>query len=262
MSVLIVDHEVVHYEVLGRGKPLLFLHSWVCSWRYWAATMQTLSTQFRAYAIDMWGYGDTAKVSQKYSLDQQVLLIENFLEQMGISNCSIIGHGLGALTALLYAVNNSEKVDRIIAVECPLVDSGVDERLITNSILELIEWLLPQKDDIGPIRLDGLKTDPKAKDAFFSSLAIEDWSAIWKKLTNPVVMVNGRNDPVVFVPQIGTLPLLSENAHWITFEQSGHFPMLDESSKFNRLLVDFLSLPSSESLHELQTKEEWKRRLR
>jgi hypothetical protein len=37
---------------------------------------------------------------------------------------------------------------------------------------------------------------------------------------------------------------------------------LDESSKFNRLLADFLALPSGESPRQLQLKEEWKRRVR
>jgi len=45
-------------------------------------------------------------------------------------------------------------------------------------------------------------------------------------------------------------------------ENSGHFPMLDESSSFNRLLTDFLTLGSGESPRQLQLKEEWKRRVR
>jgi pimeloyl-ACP methyl ester carboxylesterase len=57
----------------------------------------------------------------------------------------------------------------------------------------------------------------------------------------------------------GSLP---EQAHQITFDSSGHFPMLDETSKFNRLLVDFLSLSSGASPRQLQLKEEWKRRVR
>jgi hypothetical protein len=38
--------------------------------------------------------------------------------------------------------------------------------------------------------------------------------------------------------------------------------MLEENRKFNRLLIDFLSLPSGESPRQLQLKEEWKRRVR
>jgi len=55
---------------------------------------------------------------------------------------------------------------------------------------------------------------------------------------------------------------LPEKAHSILFEESGHFPMLDEDSKFNRLLTDFLSLTSGETPRDLQLKDEWKRRVR
>ncbi len=59
--------------------------------------------------------------------------------------------------------------------------------------------------------------------------------------------------------QPSTLP---QHMHQIVFESSGHFPMLDESSKFNRLLADFLNLNSGVSPRQLQLKEEWKRRVR
>jgi hypothetical protein len=42
--------------------------------------------------------------------------------------------------------------------------------------------------------------------------------------------------------------------------QCRHFPMLDRSSQFNRLLLDFLR--SSEDLNELELKAEWQRRIR
>ena len=60
MSALIVEDEVVHYEVLGRGRPLIFVHGWLGSWRYWIPTMQALSSEYRTYALDLWGFGDSA----------------------------------------------------------------------------------------------------------------------------------------------------------------------------------------------------------
>ncbi|MBI4770197.1 MAG: hypothetical protein HY784_07255 [Chloroflexi bacterium] len=52
------------------------------------------------------------------------------------------------------------------------------------------------------------------------------------------------------------------NLHRITFEDSRHFPMLDQTARFNRLLADFLSLKSGEQVSDLQLKEEWRRRVR
>ena len=54
MSVVTLDGEIIHYEVLGRGRPIIFLHGWVGSWRYWVPTMQAASINFRAYAMDLW----------------------------------------------------------------------------------------------------------------------------------------------------------------------------------------------------------------
>ncbi len=44
MSVIFIDGQLAHYEVIGRGTPVLFLHGWVGSWRYWVPTMQVVST--------------------------------------------------------------------------------------------------------------------------------------------------------------------------------------------------------------------------
>jgi len=38
--------------------------------------------------------------------------------------------------------------------------------------------------------------------------------------------------------------------------------MIDETARFNRLLIDFLALESGITPQELQLKEEWKRRVR
>src|SRR5271169_6562228 len=102
MSAIFLDHEIVHYEVLGRGRPIIFLHGWVGSWRSWLPTMQVASAYYRTYAIDLWGFGDTSKQPLRYSLESQVELINSFLDQMGIAKFVLIGHGLGAVVALLY----------------------------------------------------------------------------------------------------------------------------------------------------------------
>ncbi|HEY4724103.1 MAG TPA: alpha/beta hydrolase, partial [Anaerolineae bacterium] len=33
MSAIIIDSGLIHYEAIGRGRPLIFLHGWLGSWR-------------------------------------------------------------------------------------------------------------------------------------------------------------------------------------------------------------------------------------
>ena len=51
MSMILLKNKMMHYEVLGRGKPLIFLHGWIGSWRYWVPTLQVASANYRAYAV-------------------------------------------------------------------------------------------------------------------------------------------------------------------------------------------------------------------
>ena len=97
MSAIILDGSMVHYEALGRGRPIIFLHGWVGSWRYWINAMQAASTSFRAYAIDLFGFGDTVRDPNSYSIEKQALLLDRFLNEMGIGKVALVGHDLGGV---------------------------------------------------------------------------------------------------------------------------------------------------------------------
>ena len=86
---------MVHYEALGRGRPIIFLHGWVGSWRYWINAMQAASTSFRAYAIDLFGFGDTVRSENNYTIEKQALLLERFLTEMGIGKVALVGRSYG-----------------------------------------------------------------------------------------------------------------------------------------------------------------------
>ena len=120
MSVVLLNDAIVHYEVLGRGRPVIFLHGWVGSWRYWISSMQVASTSFRAYALDFWGFGGSAQEKSQYPLDGQTMLLNSFLDEMGIGKIALVGHGWGAMVALNFSIKNPTKVDRVMVTNCPL----------------------------------------------------------------------------------------------------------------------------------------------
>jgi hypothetical protein len=75
-----------------------------------------------------------------------------------------------------------------------------------------------------------------------------------------VLAVYGEKDDV-----IDPTPAHHLNGSWpnirpIGLAESRHFPMLDETAKFNRLLGDFLAVEDDLSILELKT--EWRRRTR
>ncbi len=262
MSAILLDDMIVHYEVLGRGRPVIFLHGWVGSWRYWVPAMQAASVSFRAYALDLWGFGDTARAQDRYALEQQTALLERYLQEMGIGKVALIGHGLGALAALLFTQRFPNTVDRLMAVDCPLNIKSIHGRLRTSSPTDLADWLLAKNPVTEPARADAPKTDPQAIINSLNSLDAINFPSLVDQMRTPCLLVYGQNDPAISLPSNERLQSLHSQVHHIFLEQSGHFPMLDEAARFNRLLTDFLALESGDSPRELQLKEEWRRRVR
>jgi pimeloyl-ACP methyl ester carboxylesterase len=260
LSAILLDSSIVHYEVLGRGRPVIFLHGWVGSWRYWISAMQVTSTSYRAYALDLWGFGDTAHNPLYYSLDQQANLLDRFLNEMGIGKIALVGHGLGGLVGMTFATRFPQSVDRMMAVSCPLDYYAVNARLRTDSPTQLTEWLSSRTPEATTALSDASKTDAKAITDSIAGLQGTNIFGNFRALNIPCLLVYGDKDPAITTPD-GEYSL-STMTHQIELEASGHFPMIDETTKFNRLLTDFLALDSGLSPRELQMKEEWRRRVR
>jgi pimeloyl-ACP methyl ester carboxylesterase len=225
--------------------------------------MQAAATSFRAYAVDLWGFGDTAHDPGCYGLERQIELLDRFMMEMGLGKVAFVGHGLGGLVAILFARRHPELVDRLMAVNVPLEPSAVAQRLrAPASPSDLAEWLLSRDTLTEPARSDAPKADLQAIAASFRELDTTNFMGIMDGMNTPCLLVHGLNDAAVQSPLYERIMAMPENVHQVMLEESGHFPMLDESTKFNHLMADFLGLFSGESPRQLQLKEEWKRRVR
>ncbi|MBE0686780.1 MAG: alpha/beta hydrolase [Anaerolineaceae bacterium] len=261
MSAIFIDGQLAHYEVIGRGKPVLFLHGWVGSWRYWVPTMQSISSTNRAYALDFWGFGDSAK-NTRYAINDQVEFVRAFIDKIGLSQVSIVGHSLGALVAFEYAIRNPELVEKILSISLPLSFDLLNSRLLLGEHIGLVDKLLGKGIETEAVRSDETKNDPNALRTTIVELETTNQLRKLDSFEKTSLLVFGQNDSVVRVPSLERIQSLRSNIHTIIFEQSGHFPMLDESSKFSRLLSEFLELGEDDSPRNLQIKEKWQRRVR
>lgn len=262
MSAVFIQDEIIHYEVLGRGRPIFFLHGWAGSWRYWIPSMQAVSPSFRAYALDLWGFGDTAKKPAYYRLDEQVDLLEQFLQHMGIGKIALVGHGLGGVVSMLFASLYPEHIDRLMAIALPFDPARITPRLSALPPADIVDWLMPNTPEHPSTRQEAAKADHQSVLRSLEDLKAIRLENLLARLKIPALMIYGQEDAVIGEPPSELLDALPENAHYLVFEQAGHFPMLDQPSVFHRLLLDLLSLKSGESPRALQLKEEWKRRVR
>jgi pimeloyl-ACP methyl ester carboxylesterase len=161
---------------------------------------------------------------------------------------------------MTFATRFRQSVDRVMAVSCPLDYQSVNPRLRTASPVELTEWLSSRTPEATTALSDTSKVDSQAIAASMVGLQANNIFGNFRALNIPCLLVYGDKDPAI-TTQDGEYSL-STMTHQVELEGSGHFPMIDETTKFNRLLTDFLALDSGLSPRELQMKEEWRRRVR
>ncbi|MFP4395349.1 MAG: alpha/beta fold hydrolase [Anaerolineales bacterium] len=262
MSAIILESSLVHYEALGRGKPLLFLHDWLGSWRYWVPTMVDMSSSYRAYALDFWGFGDSDKISTRYSVAGYVTQLEMFMDQMGIGKVPVIGHGLGGIVGVNFALSHSDRVEQLLTVNMPLMSSDIARSLSgfsggDNPAKSILGRRLKSYEEVD---MEAAKTDGTAVAKSVQSMKDLDLIDLFYEMDLPILLVYGREDPIIQTPDESILEDLDYNVYSFIFNNSQHYPMLEETSKFNRLLRDFLI--NQDNWDAIEVKDEWKRRMR
>ena len=254
MSSILVDGQIVHYETLGRGRPVIFLHSWVGSWRYWIPAMQFISRSFCAYGIDMLGFGESATNPERYTIDQQTNLLNQLLDEFGIGKVAIVGHGLGALVGFNFCVRWPQSVDRMMAVNCPLYHDAINPRMLSSSPSDLTQWLGSKSKEAKLALADGTKADRRAIQKSIESFQADNLFSKMRQTQVSCLLVHGGKDPAIPAPPVDSSTNLPYMMHQVVLDGSGHFPMIDEAARFNRLLMDFLLLKPGVSPRELKIK--------
>jgi len=262
MSAIIQEDAIIHYEVLGHGKPVIFLHSWIGTWRYWIPSMQFASSRFRTYAIDFWGFGASKKIVSRYALEQQVELLRKFINQMGVVRPTLVGHGLGSIIGIYFAADFANLIERLMVISFPMGIQKAHSRIQSQSPVDSAAWLFGDHSANKAPREDVRKTDHKAISISFDQFNGVNWRQLINRVPVSSLWIYGKNDQAITSPTDEQLDLLPRSSQFHIFEKSGHFPMLDEPSKFNRLLTDFANLPPEEDPSSLKIKSLWKRRVR
>ena len=266
MSSIVTDQGIVHYEAYGRGQPVILLHGWLGSWGYWLKTMETLKGQYRCYALDFWGFGESGKLRNSYQVTDFVRLVDQFMDRLGIEKAPIVGHSMGGTVAILLALHKPERTKKIIVVGSPIVGSSLNIflRLAGKPWIASLVWQMPAVLQLGirlfspyivkdwPIWYKMITRDlsQTTLEAFFLSIGSLHQTDLRPQLpgiTTPIMGIYGMGDNVVAPTQANVITNNVPISRIKMMPGSGHFPMLDEPQAFNTYLAEFLAFEFASS---------------
>jgi pimeloyl-ACP methyl ester carboxylesterase len=258
MPFITIKQDVVHYEVIGHGRPIIFLHGWLGSCCLWRETMDYLSSYFQTFALDFWGFGESGKNQKTFTVPDFVNMVGQFMENLGIDNALIVGHSMGGTVSLSFALQNPEKVSKVVVVGSPIVGSSLALMLklagypcISTLVFNMMwalklgirvasPWITRDINWPEMINNDLSRTTQESFQDSIASLRSTDLRLQLIPNSFPVMGMYGNRDVIVHPNQGAILVNTIPGARIERFENSGHFIMLDEPKKFRSKLLDFL----------------------
>ena len=270
MSIMVVDRQMVHYEVFGHGRPVVFWHGWLGSWRYWFPTMERVAEHFRTYSFDFWGFGESRRKSTYESIGNYSDQVIRFLDELGIDRCLLVGHSMGGMVALKTAINHPKRISRVAAVGAPIVGDSLswllklnDRALFADAFARvswfrrfMFRWFLGETDDqhVHEILDDSVKSSSATLRNAVGSMWRTDLRPELSRLSVPTLIVHGGRDVIVHPNQADLFDKVS-NAEVVLLPESRHFPFLDEAELFNDILVRFLKQDAPRTMPRVQVRQ-------
>jgi pimeloyl-ACP methyl ester carboxylesterase len=109
----------IQYTVSGEGKPLLLIHGFGASIGHWRKNIPVLARNgYRVFAIDLLGFGGSAKPNRDYTVELWQEQIKDFWQECIQQPTVFIGNSIGGLLSLMVVSNYPEISAGAVLINC------------------------------------------------------------------------------------------------------------------------------------------------
>ena len=269
-------HRVV-YRIGGENprakRPVLLLvHGMAGSSATWREVMPALSQRYMVVAPDLPGHGESDKPRQDYSLGAHANSLRDLLVAIGVERATLVGQSLGGGVAMQLAYQHPRHCERLVLVSSGGLGQEVSWILRALS-LPGVEYVMPVLfpsfvRDAGSAISRGLRRfgvraprleeewrsyvsliDSETREAFIRTLrsvvnvggqAVSANDRLYLTSRLPTLIVWGERDGIIPVAHAHEAHRAMPASQLVIFEESGHFPHVEEPTRFLEALTEFL----------------------
>jgi pimeloyl-ACP methyl ester carboxylesterase len=264
----------VSYRSGGQGPLLVMVHGITSSSASWETVLPALAQRFTVLAPDLLGHGQSDKPSGDYSLGSHACLLRDLMLTLGHETGTVVGHSLGGGIAMQLAYQFPELVERLVLVSSGGLGREVSPflRAVTLPGSELVLPLIASRpvldvgsaisrtlgriglrpgSDLGQIA-QGIASlnELGARRAFVHTARsvidvggqrVDARDRLYLAEAVPSLLVWGSGDPIIPARHGVRAHELMPGSRLELFEAAGHFPHLDDPTRFVSLLDGFVA---------------------
>jgi len=256
------DGTRIHFEVTGKSgaTPVLMIQGLGASKNAWNLQRIAMATRFRIISFDNRGAGRSDKPTEPFTLEQMADDALAVLDAAGIETAHVVGASMGGVISQIVAVKYPHRV-RSLTLVCTAcrnhpwrqellqawAKTAADKGMIEVG-KEAAQWvmsprsfrrLVPAFTWMGPLAaLRPRHSFVSQIDAILNTR--EDLVDQLSTITAPTMVIVGNQD--ILTPR-GDSEEIAEripNAELVVISGAAHGLMMEHSSTFNRILIEFL----------------------
>lgn len=269
-----VDGVRVHYQEAGdkHAPALVLIHGFASSTLVWSKVFLKLAEGYRVIALDLLGYGYSAKPRNgQYTIAGQAKLLTRLLDALGIQRAIFVGSSYGGAVAATCALDYPDRIEKLILVGTvnnnrplaftlmrlfgtPLFGDVVSPLLIGSRrllrrrmkrVYDRHEWVLDER------RVDARHLPLRAAGTQRAIIrTVRSWDAerISREahlITQPTLLLWGENDQEIPLADGERLHEAIPGSRLIVFLECGHLPHEEYPEAFTNVVIDFCKTESA-----------------
>ncbi len=277
------DDAKIYYEDQGDGQPILFVHGWMCSSKFWQRNVPELANKFRVVTVDLRGHGNSSKVLTGHTIRQYARDVREVIEHLGLRNSVLVGWSLGGPVVLSYYEQYAgdarlKALGLLDTAPFPFSPAGWNSHRMKNYnydgmnamfadyranprefVIAITTRMFKQKPS--PAEMDWmvaeqLKTPTWIAQAVYSDFLMSDHSKSLPAIEVPVIVFAANSGTYAHGIAMGkAIAAQVAQSTFIPFEDAGHMLFYEQPQKFNAALANFvkaLGVPPSIEGNRLQ----------
>lgn len=245
----------VHYEVVGKGHPVLLLHGWGGSSKSMAPVQSFLSDAHEVISLDLPGFGESTEPSSPWTSFDYAAVVADLLKSLGLDRVAIIGHSFGGKIAIHLALmgyahrlvlTNSAGIRPTRSLRY-YIRVGTFKFAKRISQINLLRKLLGEELD--RYRAKFGSADYRNASSMMRQVLVrivnEDISPLLSQIQVPTLLIWGDLDTATPLQDAKRMESLIPDCGLVVLKGAGHFSFLDKPREFEIIVKHFLNPPTS-----------------
>jgi pimeloyl-ACP methyl ester carboxylesterase len=262
------DGAKIYYEDNGKGQPIVLVHGWLCSSKFWQKNAPELAKEFRVVALDLRGHGNSSKTLSGHTIAQYGRDVRAVVERLDLRNFTLVGWSLGGPVVLSYYEqfgmdgrvkalglvdsspfpfspadwnNHLLKNYNYNAMNATCFALASDPKKFATAFTGRMFKQKPSDSDLDWVVTELTKTPPWIAIAIYSDFVMSDYAKILPRVKIPLLVFAA--DSGVFPKGIAmgkALAAMAPRGTFVPIEDGGHMLFYEQSQKFNSTLAGFV----------------------